>query len=181
MQNRTPIDQGFDDWYGIPNTSNEAQWVSAPELKPNPTDTSFIWAQHVGGAPTKVKVFDLDTRRTVDRESAHKSVEFIERNAKARKPFFLYYPMTQIHFPTLTHPDFMGKTGAGDIGDAMMDVDHNVGLVLNALKRMGLERNTLVMWCPTTAPKGVDRGADRRVRGAVSTTPSWRAVFARRA
>ena len=154
IQNRTPIDQGFDDWYGIPNTSNEAQWVSAPELKPNPTDTSFIWEQRLGGAPTKVKVFDLDTRRTVDREATHKSVAFIERNAKAQKPFFLYFPMTQIHFPTLTHPDFMGKTGAGDIGDAMMDVDHNVGLVLDALKRMRLERNTLVMWCTDNGPEG---------------------------
>ena len=35
--------------------------------------------------------------------------------------------MTQIHFPTLAHPDFAGKTGAGDIADAMAEVDYNVG------------------------------------------------------
>jgi arylsulfatase len=62
--------------------------------------------------------------------------------------------MTQIHFPTLTHPDFIGKTGAGEIGDAMMDVDHNVGIILSALKRLNLERNTLVMWCTDNGPEG---------------------------
>ncbi len=154
IANRTPIDQGFDEWYGIPNTSNEAQWTTSPELNPNPRDTSFIWEQKAGSAPQKVKVFDLDTRRTVDREAALKSVAFIEKNARERKPFFLYYPMTQIHFPTLTHPDFVGKTGAGDVGDAMADVDYNVGLLLSALRRLNLDRNTLVMWCTDNGPEG---------------------------
>lgn len=154
IDHRTPIDQGFDHWYGIPNTSNEAQWTTSPELNPNPADTSYIWEQNAGEAPRKVKVFDLDTRRTVDREAALKGVEFIERNARARKSFFLYYPMTQVHFPTLTHPDFIGKTGAGDMGDAMMDVDYNVGLIMAALKRMKLDNNTLVMWCTDNGPEG---------------------------
>jgi arylsulfatase len=79
----------------------------------------------------------------------------MERHAKANRPFFLYYPITQIHFPTLAHPDFAGKTGAGDIGDAMADVDHNTGLVLDAIKRLGIERNTIVFWC-------TDNGAEQR-------------------
>ena len=79
----------------------------------------------------------------------------MERNARSNTPFFLYYPMTQIHFPTLAHPDFDGKTGAGDIGDAMADVDYNVGLVLDALKRLDLERDTIVFWC-------TDNGAEMR-------------------
>jgi arylsulfatase A-like enzyme len=63
--------------------------------------------------------------------------------------------MTQIHFPTLAHPDFAGKTGAGDIGDAMADVDYNVGLITAGLKRLGIERNTLIFWC-------TDNGAEAR-------------------
>jgi len=63
--------------------------------------------------------------------------------------------MTQIHFPALPHPDFAGTTGAGDIGDAMADVDHNVGLVLAALERLGIEDNTVVFWC-------TDNGAEMR-------------------
>jgi arylsulfatase len=74
---------------------------------------------------------------------------------KAKRPFFMFYPMTHIHFPTLAHPDFAGKTGAGDIGDAMADVDHNVGLVLDAITRLGVDRNTMVLWC-------TDNGAEER-------------------
>ncbi|KAF4531208.1 hypothetical protein B566_EDAN019266, partial [Ephemera danica] len=46
--------------------------------------------------------------------------------AKKKSPFFLYYPMTQLHFPALPHDDKEGTTGAGDVGDAMADVDYNV-------------------------------------------------------
>jgi arylsulfatase len=118
-------------------------------------EVPHIWEGRAGEPSRKVKPFDLNTRRTVDREAAERGVAFIERNARERRPFFLYYPITQIHFPTLAHPDFAGKTGAGDIGDAMADVDHNVGLILDALSRLNLDRNTLVFWC-------TDNGAEAR-------------------
>ena len=154
IRNRTPIDQGFDEWYGIPNTSNEAQTTTSPNFNPETMETPYIWEQKAGGPATKVKVFDMESRRTVDREAALRSVDFMERNVGAGKPFFLFYPITQIHFPTLPHPDFSGTTGAGDIGDAMADVDYNVGVVMAALKRLGLDRNTLVFWCTDNGPEG---------------------------
>jgi arylsulfatase len=152
---RAPTDQGFDEWYGIPQTSNDAQITTSPGYDSTKTPAPYIWEGKAGEPSHKVKVFDLDTRRTIDRESAQRGVSFMERSVRASKPFFLYYPMTQIHFPTLTHPDFAGKTGAGDIGDAMADVDYNVGLVLDGLKRLGIERNTIVFWC-------TDNGAEAR-------------------
>jgi len=169
VKGRTPIDQGFDEWYGIPNTSNEAQWMQAPELRPAPNDSSFIWEQKAGEAPRRVSIFDTQTRRLVDREAARRGVAFIERNARAGKPFFLYYPMTQIHFPTLAHPDFAGRTGAGDIGDSMADVDYNVGLITGALHRLGLDRNTLLFWC-------TDNGAEGR-RPWRGTSGPWRGFY----
>ena len=169
IDGRTPINQGFDEWYGIPNTSNEAQITSAVDFNPAITDTPYIWEQKSGEPAKKVKVFDLDSRRTVDREATLRSVDFMERNVRSRRPFFLYLPLTQIHFPTLTHPDFMGKTGAGDIGDAMADVDHNVGLVMAAIKRLGIDRNTLVMWC-------TDNGAEGRRPWRGSSGP-WRGFY----
>jgi arylsulfatase len=63
--------------------------------------------------------------------------------------------MTQIHFPTLPHPDFAGKTGTGDIGDAMAEMDATVGRVLDALDRLKISRDTIVLWCP-------DNGAEQR-------------------
>ena len=169
IQGRTPIDQGFDEWYGIPNTSNEAQTTTLPGYNPATTEAPYIWEQKAGGPATRVKVFDLDTRRTVDREAAQKSVDFMERNVRAGRSFFLFYPMTQVHFPTLTHPDFAGKTGAGDIGDAMADVDYNVGIVLAALRRLGVDRNTLVFWC-------TDNGAEGRRPWRGSSGP-WRGFY----
>jgi arylsulfatase A-like enzyme len=169
IEGRTPIDQGFDEWYGIPNTSNEAQITSAVDFNPATTATPYIWEQKAGETAKKVKVFDLDSRRTVDREATLKSVDFMDRNVRARRPFFLYLPLTQIHFPTLTHPDFRGKTGAGDIGDAMADVDYNVGLVMAAIKRLDIDRNTLVMWC-------TDNGAEGRRPWRGSSGP-WRGFY----
>ena len=150
---REPSQQGFDAFYGIPRTSNEAQTTIAQGLKQ--PGTSFIWEGGVGQTTRNVKPFDMDTRRFVDREAAERSVAFMERNVKARTPFFLYYPMTQLHFPALPHPDFAGRTGAGDIGDAMADLDANVGRVLDAIERLGIARNTIVLWC-------TDNGAEAR-------------------
>jgi arylsulfatase A-like enzyme len=150
---REPTDQGFDEFYGIPRTSNEAQTTIANgQREPG---TSFIREGKAGEPARNVKLFDMDTRRTIDRESADRSIAFMERNVRARKPFFLYYPMTQIHFPTLAHPGFAGKTGAGDIADAMAEMDATVGRVLDAIDRLSISRNTIVMWC-------TDNGAEQR-------------------
>ena len=152
---REPTHQGFDEYYGIPRTSNEAQTTTSPTFNPATSPPPYIWEGKAGEPSRNVKVFDLDSRRTVDREAAERGVAFMQRHVKAKRPFFLYYPMTQIHFPTLAHPDFDGKTGAGDIGDAMADVDYNVGLVLDAIDKLGIARNTIVVWCP-------DNGAEAR-------------------
>ena len=166
---REPTHQGFDEYYGIPRTSNEAQTTSSPTYNPATTPPPYIWEGKAGEPSRNVKVFDLNTRRTIDREAAERSVAFMERNAKIRKPFFLYYPMTQIHFPTLAHPDFDGKSGAGDIGDAMQDVDHNVGLVLDAIDRLGIARDTIVLWC-------TDNGAEARRPWRGSSGP-WNGFY----
>jgi arylsulfatase len=152
---RAPTDQGFDEWFGIPLTSNDAQVTTAPGFDSTKTPTPYIWEGKAGEPSRKVRVFDLESRPKLDREAAERSIGFMERNVRDRKPFFLYYPITQIHFPTIAHPDFAGKTGAGDIGDAMADVDYNVGLVLNALKRLRIDQNTIVLWC-------TDNGAEAR-------------------
>lgn len=150
---REPSHQGFDEYLGIPRTSNEAQTTIANgQTAPG---TSFIWEGKAGAPSRNLRPFDLESRRTIDREAAERGIAFMERNAREHKPFFFYYPMTQIHFPTLAHPDFAGKTGAGDIADAMAEVDANVGRVLDALDRLKIAGNTIVLWCP-------DNGAEQR-------------------
>jgi hypothetical protein len=135
---REPSHQGFDEYYGIPRTSNEAQTTIANGSQT--PGTSFIWEGRAGEPSRHVGPFDMQSRPLVDREAAKRGIAFMERNVKARTPFFMYYPITQIHFPTIAHPDFAGKSGAGDIGDAMMDTDYNVGLVLDAIDKLGIAR-----------------------------------------
>jgi arylsulfatase A-like enzyme len=152
---REPTQQGFDEWYGIPLSSNEAQNEMAPAAGATQAEPPHIWEGVAGQPARKVKPFNLETRPLLDREAAERGVAFMERAVRSNRPFFFYYPVTQIHFPSLPHPDFAGKTGAGDLGDAMADLDHNVGIVVDAIKRLGIERNTIVFWC-------TDNGSEMR-------------------
>ena len=166
---REPTQQGFDEWYGIPGTSHVSQYTSFEGFDPTRNDTPFVWQGSSGNPSQKVKVFDINARRTIDREAAERVVGFMEKNVKIKKPFFVYYPITQLHFPSLPHPDKAGTTGAGDIGDAMADVDHNTGLILQALKKLGIENNTMVIWC-------TDNGAELRRPWRGSPGP-WRGYY----
>jgi arylsulfatase len=166
---REPTHQGFDEFWGVPRTSHEAAFTSRPDFDPKTDLTPYMWEGGVDRPTRNVRVFDLDARRTIDREAAERGIAFMERQVTAKTPFFFFYPMTQIHFPTLAHPDFAGKTGAGDIGDAMADVDHNVGLVLDAIDRLGIGENTLVFWC-------TDNGAEQRRPWRGSAGP-WRGFY----
>jgi arylsulfatase len=166
---REPIHQGFDEWWGIPGTSHTAQFTSFDGFDPDKFETPYIWEGKRGQSSQKVKPYNLETRRTIDREAAMKGIDFMKKNASIKKPFFLMYPMTQIHFPTLTHPDKAGTTGAGDIADAMADVDYNVGLLLDEIKRLGIDKNTLVIWC-------TDNGAEMRRPWRGSPGP-WRGYY----
>ncbi len=165
---REPTNQGFDEWYGIPGTSHVSQFTSM-EGFPKSEEVPYIYEGVAGSSAKKVKPFDLNARRTIDREAAERGVAFIKKNVEKGKPFFLYYPMTQLHFPALPHPDKAGTTGAGDMGDAMADVDFNVGLILKELKRLGIENNTLVIWC-------TDNGAEMR-RPWRGTSGPWRGYY----
>src|SRR5262249_20039290 len=127
---REPTNQGFDEWFGIPLSSNEAQGSTDHDHAINADP--FIWEGKAGEPAHKVKPFNVETRPLLDRESSERGIAFMERNVRAKKPFFLYYPVTQIHFPAIPHPEFAGKTGAGDIGDAMAEMDYNVGRLLDA-------------------------------------------------
>lgn len=80
---------------------------------------------------------------------AEKAVAWINASAEdARngKPFFLYMPLTSPHYPVCPSDEFRGKSEIGLYGDFMMETDHRVGQVLNAVKEHGLEENTLVVF-----------------------------------
>ncbi len=69
-----------------------------------------------------------------------------------KKPFFLYYALTSPHTPWLPESVFKGKSGAGDYGDFALQVDNNVGKILQVLEDLDLEDETLVIFASDNGP-----------------------------
>ena len=111
-----------------------------------------IWEGDSNGDLKKVRPYTLDYRRQVEGDIANASVEFIDRQTKAKQPFFLMVGFTHTHYPSLTAPEFAGKSRIGPYGDAVMELDHRTGQVLDAIKAAGIENNTIVIWLTDNAP-----------------------------
>ncbi|WLD12033.1 arylsulfatase [Planctellipticum variicoloris] len=91
---------------------------------------------------------------TIDDDVAGRAAEFIERQAKAGKPFFVWVNFTHMHFRTHVKPESKGQAGRwmGEYADAMIDHDKNVGAVLKALDDAGVADNTFVMYSTDNGP-----------------------------
>jgi len=90
-----------------------------------------------------------------------KAIRFIEQNKQ--QPFFLYYPVHDIHVPRLPNRRFQGKTTMGARGDAIAELDWSVGQILDCLKKNGLTQNTLVLFSSDNGPVVDDGYKDQAV------------------
>ena len=72
----------------------------------------------------------------------------------AGKPFFLYLPFSMGHFPNLPSRQFSGKSRIGQYGDKLMEGDYHVGQILDALKELGVDGNTLLVFASDNGPQG---------------------------
>ena len=150
---RHPHDRGFDEWYGIPRTTNESLFTSTPGFDPSVVPMPYVMAGRAGEAAIEHHVYDLDARRRIDSELAEHAIDFMSRQVAAGKPFFAYVPLTHLHYPTLPHPDFTGRTGAGDFADSMVEMDFRTGQMLDALDRLGIADDTLVIFASDNGPE----------------------------
>ena len=91
---------------------------------------------------------------TIDDDVANRAADFIERQAKAGKPFFVWVNFTHMHFRTHVKPESKGQSGRwmSEYADAMIDHDKNVGTVLKALDDAGVADNTFVMYSTDNGP-----------------------------
>ena len=147
-QGRLPNDQGFDEWWGIPNTSDEAAYSAWPLFKESGLPEPMIWEGKKGEPSKPVMPFDLKVRPLMDGNYViPKTVEYIKRNAAAKKPFFVYVGYTEMHPPVIGHPDFVGKSTerGGLYADIIGEMDYRVGQVLDAVKEAGIDDNTIVI------------------------------------
>ena len=152
-QGRLPNDQGFDEWYGIPRTTDEAFWPSEPAVKALGIPLTHIMEGRKGESSRELAVYDLDQRRLIDAEITRRTVDFMKRSVASGKPFYAYVPFTQVHFPTLPHPKFAGKTGFGDFPDALAEMDAHVGEILDAIDELRIRDNTIVVFTSDNGPE----------------------------
>jgi arylsulfatase A-like enzyme len=91
---------------------------------------------------------------TIDDDIASRAVDFIQRQAKAGKPMFVWVNFTHMHFRTHTKPESIGQSGRwqSPYHDTMIDHDKNVGQVLKALDDLGIAGDTFVMYSTDNGP-----------------------------
>jgi Protein of unknown function (DUF1214)/Sulfatase len=102
--------------------------------------------------------------QTIDEEVTKEALRFMNDAKKADKPFFLWWNSTRMHVWTRLKVESQGKTGLGIYPDGMVEHDGHVGQVLDELKKLGLDENTIVMY-------STDNGAEVFTWPDGGTTP----------
>ncbi|MCR9291713.1 MAG: alpha/beta fold hydrolase [bacterium] len=95
------------------------------------------------------------------------AIAFIEENAN--KPFFLYLPHTMLHNPLGVSEEFQGTSQWGEYGDAIQELDHNVGRLFDCLKRLDIHDNTIVIYASDNG-RGPGRTPEQKIRGRKLST-----------
>ena len=170
-----PTVHGFDEFYGNLYHLNAEE---EPELPDYPKDPAFLAKFGPRGVmdckasdkddPTEDPRFGkvgkqvctdtgpLTKERmvTIDDDITNRAVDFIQRQQKAGKPFFVWVNTTHMHFRTHTKPESIGQSGRwqSPYHDTMIDHDKNVGTVLKALDDLGIANNTFVMYSTDNGP-----------------------------
>ena len=144
-----PTRHGFDEFCGTPYSND--MWPLHPDLVKLPPDAE----ERKRGYPDLAlyegeKIIDPKITGDDQAQFTRRAVDFIERN-RAR-PFFLYLPHPMPHVPLFVSDKFKGKSEQGLYGDVISEIDWSVGQVLDALKRCGVDDNTLVIFTSDNGP-----------------------------
>jgi arylsulfatase A-like enzyme len=134
-----PLEVGFDYFFGVPHSHNSPDYLRVF------MENHRIIGLHPGDDARDEQVMkrtSRDLEETAIRIS-EAAVGFIERNKD--RPFFLYYPTTNIHSPITPNERFKGMSDADGYGDFVVEFDWAVGEIISALEKHGLSENTLII------------------------------------
>jgi arylsulfatase len=146
-----PTAHGFDEFFGNLYHLNAEEEPENPDYPKSPEFKKRFGPRGVISSTADGKIEDTGplTRKrmeTVDEEVTAKALDFMDRAKKADKPFFMWWNSTRMHIFTHLKKESQGKTGLGVYADGMAEHDAMVGQVLDKLKELGLEENTIVMY-----------------------------------
>lgn len=142
----SPIHHGFDRYYGVSASLDMAPYVYIRNdrftMRPTLQQPAVKFPHFVRQGP---RAADFVMDEVLDRLT-DEAVACIRRGAAGPKPLFLYLALTAPHKPAQPHPRYRGKTGLGEYGDFVAQVDGAVGRVLEAIDVAGIRNETLVFY-----------------------------------
>ena len=147
-----PTNHGFDEFLGNLYHLNAEQEPEHPGLSEGPRVQKAIRTARRDQIHAPMARFEdtgpltIKRMKTIDDEVTAGALDFLERAKQADKPFFLWWNSTRMHIWTHLKPGSQGKTGLGVYPDGMVEHDAQVGQILDKLKELGLEENTIVMY-----------------------------------
>jgi arylsulfatase len=154
---RYPTDQGFDEWFGIPNSSDESYWPDNDLFRPGVHPQAryeYVMEAVRDEEPEEIEIYDTAKRLTIDRDITDRAIGFMRRRANQPEPFFLFIPYTQTHLPVEPHPDNKGSTGNGHWADVLAQTDSYVGELLDTVDELGIRDDTIFIFTADNGPEG---------------------------
>jgi arylsulfatase A-like enzyme len=157
-----PTVHGFDEFFGNLYHLNAEE---EPELPDYPKDPAFkkkfgprgvLHCVADGKGGQKIKDTGPLTKKrmeTIDEEITEKAIEWMEKQAKAEQPFFLWYNSTAMHFRTHVAEKNLGKSGQDEYSDRMVTHDEQIGQILDKLDELGIADDTIVMYSTDNGPE----------------------------
>jgi arylsulfatase A-like enzyme len=134
-----PTRHGFDDYLGLPYSND--MWPNHPDKMRFPPLPLYS-----GDAVLTIN----PDQSTLTGEYGRRAAAFIERHADG--PFFVYLAHNMPHVPLFASERFRGRSKQGLYVDVIEEIDDSVRLVLDTLRRLGLERDTLVVFASDNGP-----------------------------
>jgi len=136
-----PTRHGFDDYFGLPYSNDMRPKPPTAPAGRYPPLPLIKGEKAIAHNPDQSLLTTWYTER---------AVAFIEQHKD--QPFFLYVPHSMPHVPLYVSDKFKGKSEQGLYGDVIMEIDWSVGQILGALKKHGLDENTLVIYTSDNGP-----------------------------
>jgi len=165
-----PTSQGFDYYFGIPYSNDmgidrNMDLAQAVLWRNGITEQGFRNGK--GGGPPLMRGTEViecpADQNTLSRRYTEETIKFIKSNRD--KPFFVYLPHTMPHIPLYATSEFEGKSKAGLYGDTIEEIDWSVGQILNTLRSLKLDENTLVVYTSDNGPWDLKGNKNSKVKG----------------